>query len=57
MTELVVHPGGAAAAQRASQDWLSAARRAKALSWLSLVWMSLEGGSRSQRGSLPARSR
>ena len=26
-----------------SQDWLSAARRARALSWLSLAWMSAEG--------------
>jgi divalent metal cation (Fe/Co/Zn/Cd) transporter len=27
----------------ASRDWLRAARRAKALSWLSLVWMGAEG--------------
>ena len=27
-----------------SPQWLAAARRAKFLSWLSLVWMSLEGG-------------
>ena len=27
-----------------SQEWLTAVRRAKALSWISLVWMSLEGG-------------
>jgi divalent metal cation (Fe/Co/Zn/Cd) transporter len=27
-----------------SRAWLAAARRAKFLSWLSLVWMSLEGG-------------
>jgi divalent metal cation (Fe/Co/Zn/Cd) transporter len=27
-----------------SQEWLAAARRAKLLSWLSLVWMGLEGG-------------
>jgi divalent metal cation (Fe/Co/Zn/Cd) transporter len=28
----------------ASPDWFAAARRAKLLSWLSLVWMGLEGG-------------
>jgi divalent metal cation (Fe/Co/Zn/Cd) transporter len=28
----------------ASPEWFAAARRAKFLSWLSLVWMSLEGG-------------
>jgi divalent metal cation (Fe/Co/Zn/Cd) transporter len=28
----------------ASPDWHAAARRAKSLSWLSLVWMGLEGG-------------
>jgi divalent metal cation (Fe/Co/Zn/Cd) transporter len=27
-----------------SPEWLAAARRARLLSWLSLVWMSLEGG-------------
>jgi divalent metal cation (Fe/Co/Zn/Cd) transporter len=27
-----------------SAEWLAAARRARLLSWLSLVWMSLEGG-------------
>jgi divalent metal cation (Fe/Co/Zn/Cd) transporter len=27
-----------------SSEWLAAARRAKFLSWLSIVWMSLEGG-------------
>jgi divalent metal cation (Fe/Co/Zn/Cd) transporter len=27
-----------------SPNWLAAARRAKLLSWVSLVWMSLEGG-------------
>ena len=26
-----------------SSDWLAAARRARALSWLSLVWMAVEG--------------
>jgi len=28
----------------ASHEWLAAVRRARFLSWLSLVWMSLEGG-------------
>ena len=40
MTELAVStsvPG-------ASAEWLSAARRARVLSWVSLVWMSIEGG-------------
>src|SRR4051794_7815250 len=27
-----------------SSEWLAAARRARMLSWLSLVWMGLEGG-------------
>jgi divalent metal cation (Fe/Co/Zn/Cd) transporter len=45
MSELVVVPsGGSVTAPAASQEWLSAVRRAKALSWISLVWMSLEGG-------------
>lgn len=45
MTELVVHPSGpAGAASAPAPEWVDAARRAKALSWLSLVWMSLEGG-------------
>ena len=45
MSELVVLPGGGASAATApSQEWLSAVRKAKALSWISLVWMSLEGG-------------
>lgn len=46
MTELVVHPssGSGPAAPAPSAQWLAAAHRAKALSWLSLVWMSLEGG-------------
>jgi divalent metal cation (Fe/Co/Zn/Cd) transporter len=34
----------AAAAENAVSAWPSAVRRAKALSWLSLVWMGLEGG-------------
>jgi divalent metal cation (Fe/Co/Zn/Cd) transporter len=32
------------APRAAGPAWLAAARRAKFLSWLSLVWMSLEGG-------------
>lgn len=45
MSELVVVPsGGPATALAPSQEWLSAVRKAKALSWISLVWMSLEGG-------------
>lgn len=34
---------GPAAAQERRADWLRAARRARALSWLSLVWMGAEG--------------
>jgi divalent metal cation (Fe/Co/Zn/Cd) transporter len=34
---------GSAPAQHPSAEWLSAARRARQLSWLSLVWMGLEG--------------
>ena len=46
MSETVVQPlttphGGAAIA---SPEWLAAAKRARLLSWLSLVWMGLEGG-------------
>jgi divalent metal cation (Fe/Co/Zn/Cd) transporter len=45
MSELVVVLGGASVAAPAqSQEWLSAVRKAKLLSWISLVWMSLEGG-------------
>jgi divalent metal cation (Fe/Co/Zn/Cd) transporter len=33
-----------AARREPSPEWLRAARRAKALSWLSLVWMGAEGG-------------
>jgi divalent metal cation (Fe/Co/Zn/Cd) transporter len=44
VSEPVVVPSGAAAASAASPQWFAAARRAKALSWLSLVWMGLEGG-------------
>jgi hypothetical protein len=42
VSELVVLPAGHPTAPRA--EWLSTVRRAKALSWLSLVWMGLEGG-------------
>ena len=56
MTELIVRPAGAATASAPSQEWLSAARKAKALSWLSLVWMSLEGGIAIALGSRPVRS-
>ena len=34
----------AVAPSRPSLTWLAAARRARMLSWVSLVWMSLEGG-------------
>ena len=44
MSELVVARGDSAAAAGGSREWLSAVRKAKALSWLSLVWMALEGG-------------
>ena len=37
-------PTSARDATSGSPAWLAAARRAKFLSWLSLVWMSLEGG-------------
>jgi divalent metal cation (Fe/Co/Zn/Cd) transporter len=35
--------GPAPAGQQASADWLRAAHRARALSWLSLAWMGAEG--------------
>jgi divalent metal cation (Fe/Co/Zn/Cd) transporter len=46
MTELAVErfPQAPAPRHEPSAEWLQAARRAKALSWLSLVWMGLEGG-------------
>jgi divalent metal cation (Fe/Co/Zn/Cd) transporter len=46
VTELVAHPSPATSpiGGEPSSEWLRAAARAKALSWLSLVWMSLEGG-------------
>lgn len=45
-TGLPVFPvGGAAPATPGpSAQWLAAARRARLLSWISLVWMGLEGG-------------
>lgn len=43
MSELVARPG-LAGHEPPAADWLQAARRAKALSWLSLIWMGLEGG-------------
>jgi divalent metal cation (Fe/Co/Zn/Cd) transporter len=44
VTELALERGPAGALRERSDEWLRAAARAKALSWLSLVWMSLEGG-------------
>ena len=46
MSELAVQtvPAADRAEPAHSERWLAAARRAKALSWLSLVWMGLEGG-------------
>lgn len=45
MSELLLTPApGAATVPAPSQQWLAAARRARQLSWISLVWMSLEGG-------------
>jgi len=44
MNELAVTTVRPQSAARPSDEWLAAARRAKALSWLSLVWMSFEGG-------------
>jgi divalent metal cation (Fe/Co/Zn/Cd) transporter len=41
---LPVLPRAPAQRERPSAEWLRAARRAKALSWLSLVWMGAEGG-------------
>lgn len=43
MTELAL-PTVSAPAAPPSGEWLRAARRAKQLSWLSLIWMGLEGG-------------
>jgi divalent metal cation (Fe/Co/Zn/Cd) transporter len=44
MNELAVTTVQPQSVARPSDQWLAAARRAKALSWLSLVWMSFEGG-------------
>jgi divalent metal cation (Fe/Co/Zn/Cd) transporter len=46
MTEVVAQPLPTVASPTAtaSPEWMASARRAKFLSWLSLVWMSLEGG-------------
>jgi divalent metal cation (Fe/Co/Zn/Cd) transporter len=46
MTEVVAQPLPTVASPvaNASPEWMAAARRARFLSWLSLVWMSLEGG-------------
>jgi divalent metal cation (Fe/Co/Zn/Cd) transporter len=46
MSELAARPlpTVGSGATVASSDWMAAARRAKLLSWLSLVWMGLEGG-------------
>jgi len=42
---LEVRPAGPRVAPRTpSAEWLAAAKRARFLSWLSLVWMALEGG-------------
>jgi divalent metal cation (Fe/Co/Zn/Cd) transporter len=44
MPEVLTLPVAASPHQEApSAEWLRAARRARALSWLSLVWMSAEG--------------
>ena len=37
-------PASPAGAVTGSTEWLAAARRARFLSWLSLLWMGLEGG-------------
>lgn len=45
MSSLEVQPAGPSVSTATpSSEWLAAAKRAKQLSWLSLVWMSLEGG-------------
>jgi len=56
VSELVARPG-LAGHEPPAADWLQAARRAKALSWLSLIWMGLEGGIAIVAGSRRARSR
>jgi divalent metal cation (Fe/Co/Zn/Cd) transporter len=46
MSDVVLRPLPSASSVpvSGSDEWLAAARRARLLSWLSLVWMSLEGG-------------
>jgi divalent metal cation (Fe/Co/Zn/Cd) transporter len=46
MSDVVLQPLATASSVpvSGSPEWLDAARRARLLSWLSLVWMSLEGG-------------
>jgi divalent metal cation (Fe/Co/Zn/Cd) transporter len=46
VSDVVVQPlpTTARSTATASPEWFAAARRAKFLSWLSLVWMGLEGG-------------
>ncbi len=41
---LTVRPAGLSASPAPAAEWLAAAKRARFLSWLSLVWMGLEGG-------------
>jgi divalent metal cation (Fe/Co/Zn/Cd) transporter len=41
--ELVVAPRRGATGPPTDEAWLDAARRARLLSWLSLIWMTLEG--------------
>lgn len=40
----VALPGPRTESDAPSADWLAAAQNAKLLSWISLIWMSLEGG-------------
>ena len=40
---LDIQPPGPRVAAAPSAEWLAAAKRARVLSWISLVWMSLEG--------------
>jgi divalent metal cation (Fe/Co/Zn/Cd) transporter len=44
VSDQLVVASSSAAAVGPSREWLSAVRKAKALSWLSLLWMGLEGG-------------
>ncbi len=44
MSEVALPTLSASGREEPSAEWLRAASRAKALSWISLVWMSLEGG-------------